>query len=63
LFEEITKTLFCGDLFTHFGKGPAVTRESIVDAAVVAQEAFHPTSIGLATVPTIRPNCAPTGLH
>jgi flavorubredoxin len=54
LFEEATKTLFCGDLFTHFGNGPPVTRQSIVGPAVAAEEAFHPTSIGLATAPTIR---------
>ena len=25
LFEETTSTLFCGDLFTHAGNGPAIT--------------------------------------
>ena len=54
LFEETTKTLFCGDLFTHLGNGPAVTSEDIVEPALVAEEAFHATSIGVATVPTIR---------
>lgn len=54
LFEETTSTLFCGDLFTHLGNGPAVTRDDIVEPALVAEEAFHATSIGLATGPTIR---------
>jgi flavorubredoxin len=54
LFEETTRTLFCGDLFTHLGNGPALTREEIVTSALVAEEAFHATGIGLATVPTIR---------
>lgn len=54
LFEETTRTLFCGDLFTHLGNGPALTREEIVTPAMVAEEAFHATSIGLATAPTIR---------
>lgn len=54
LFEETTRTLFCGDLFTHLGNGPAVTGDDIVAPALVAEEAFHATSIGLATAPTIR---------
>lgn len=54
LFEETTSTLFCGDLFTHFGNGPAITREDIVGPALVAEKLFHATSVGLATAPTIR---------
>lgn len=54
LYEESTKTLFCGDLFTHLGNGPPLTREDIVEPALIAEEAFHATSIGVATVPTIR---------
>jgi flavorubredoxin len=34
IYEETTGTLFCGDLFTHLGQGPAVTEDSIVEAAV-----------------------------
>lgn len=30
LYEETTGTLFCGDLFTHLGNGPAVTATDIV---------------------------------
>src|SRR5581483_9057266 len=53
--EERTGTLMSGDLFTHFGEGqPAVTRESIVPAAVQAEEAFHATALTPATAPTIR---------
>jgi flavorubredoxin len=33
LFEETTQTLFCGDLFTHVGNGPATTEEDIVEPA------------------------------
>jgi flavorubredoxin len=54
LFEEITRTLFCGDLFTHLGNGPALTRDDIVAPALVAEEAFHATSVGRATGPMIR---------
>lgn len=54
LYEETTKTLFCGDLFTHLGNGPPLITADIVGPAMIAEEAFHATSIGLATAPTIR---------
>ncbi len=54
LYEETTKTLFCGDLFTHLGNGPPLVTDDIVGPAMVAEEAFHATSIGVATAPTIR---------
>lgn len=54
LYEETTRTLFCGDLFTHVGNGPAMVETDIVAAAVAGEEQFHSTSIGPATAPTIR---------
>lgn len=54
LYEETTNTLFCGDLFTHLGEGPPVIETDIVGPAMIAEDAFHATSIGAATVPTIR---------
>jgi hypothetical protein len=45
--------LFCGDLFTQFGD-VATTRGDIVTAAIAAEDAFHSTSVGMATAPTIR---------
>jgi hypothetical protein len=54
IFEETTETLFCGDLFTHVGNGPAVTRDSIVDAAIKTEEMFQATSLTPKTGPTIR---------
>ena len=54
LFEETTKTLFTGDLFTQLGDGPAISGQSIVDAAIVAEEGFHATALTAATAPTIR---------
>src|SRR5205085_10080727 len=29
LFEETTRTLLCGDLFTHLGRGPALTTDDV----------------------------------
>lgn len=54
LFDETTRTLFCGDLFTHVGDGPPVTDADIVGRAIEAEEVFHATSIGPLTAPTIR---------
>jgi len=53
MFEETTATLLCGDLFTQFGQ-QAETRDDIVPAAIAAEDAFHSTSVGPATAPTIR---------
>ena len=53
MFEETTATLFCGDLFTQFGQ-QAETHDDIVHAAIAAEDAFHSTSVGPATAPTIR---------
>lgn len=45
-FEQETRTLFCGDLCTQLGDGPAVTDQDLLDAAVVAEETFWQTSMG-----------------
>ena len=54
LFEENTRTLFCGDLFTHLGNGPAVTEDDVVEAAVEAEAIFRYTSCLTATVAALR---------
>ena len=54
MFETTTRTLFCGDLFTHAGNGPATTTESIVPAAARTEEMFQSTSLTAKTAPTIR---------
>ena len=54
LFEETTRTLFCGDLFTHVGRVEPLTREPIVERAMIAEEMFHATGLGPSTAPTIR---------
>lgn len=53
IFEEATGTLFCGDLFTQIGNGPAITTETIVPAAIQAEEAFQATSLTPLTASTI----------
>ena len=54
VYEEVTKTLFCGDLFTHFGNGPAVTGDSIVQSAITAEEQAHASALTPQTAPTLR---------
>ena len=54
IYEETTGTLFCGDLFTQVGDGPAVTQESIVENAARTEDMFKATSLTPATAETIR---------
>ena len=53
VFEETSGILLCGDLFTQFGN-QATTRDDIVPAAIAAEDAFHSSSVGPATEPTLR---------
>ncbi|WP_280461934.1 MBL fold metallo-hydrolase [Nocardia carnea] len=46
LYEETTGVLFCGDLMTQLGNGPALTDTDLVEPATVAEDVFHATSIG-----------------
>lgn len=54
IFEETTRTLFCGDLFTQLGNGPALSEAGIVDTAIAAEEAFHATALTPHTAGTVR---------
>lgn len=54
LFEESSATLFCGDLFTHIGDGPALTASDIVGPAGESEGMFQATSLGPMTGRVIR---------
>jgi flavorubredoxin len=54
LFEETTRTLLCGDLFTHLGNGPALTSNDIVESAKEAEAMFKASCLTPTTGPTIR---------
>jgi flavorubredoxin len=55
LFDETTRTLFCGDLLSQVGDGPAIVHDGdVVGAALAAEDMFHATSLTGATAPTIR---------
>jgi flavorubredoxin len=54
LFEETTKTLFCGDLFTQIGKSPALSEADIIGPALAAEDTFKATALTPNTAPTMR---------
>ncbi|WP_063058381.1 hypothetical protein [Nocardia sienata] len=54
LYEESTGVLFCGDLMTQLGNGPALTGTDLVGPAEVAEDVFHATSLGPAVPATLR---------
>ncbi|HEX5418574.1 MAG TPA: MBL fold metallo-hydrolase [Gammaproteobacteria bacterium] len=54
MFEETTGTLLCGDLFTQAGDRPVKTSESLLPAAIEAEEAFRATALTPTTAKTIR---------
>ena len=54
LFEETTRTLFCGDLFTAMGAHVATTEHDIVGPAIAAEDGFASTALTPNTGPGIR---------
>ena len=54
LFDETTGVLFCGDLFTQLGDGPALASHDLLDAAAEAEDVFGATCLTPNTAPTIR---------
>src|SRR5580692_5557404 len=54
LYEETTGTLFCGDLFSQVGNGPAVTGNDLIEAAMAAEDMFQSSCLTPQTAPTIR---------
>jgi flavorubredoxin len=54
LFEEESKTLMCGDLFTQLGNDGALTEGDIVGPAIAAEDLFQYSSLAPAMGTTIR---------
>lgn len=55
VFDETTRTLFCGDLFSAIGDGPAILHDGdVVGAAMAAEDMFGATCLTPAAGPTIR---------
>ncbi|MDT4914216.1 MAG: hypothetical protein QOC66_3344 [Pseudonocardiales bacterium] len=54
MFDQTTSTLFCGDLFTQVGAGPALVHDAdLITPAMFAEDIFLATGLGPTTVPTI----------
>lgn len=64
MYDEVSGTLFCGDLFTHTGARPALTTDDLLDPAMAAEEMFHATALAPQTGATLRSlgDLAPTTL-
>jgi flavorubredoxin len=54
LYEESTRTLMCGDLFTQLGNGRALTEGDVVGPAIVAEDLFKYSSLNPGMGATIR---------
>ncbi|WP_328395685.1 MBL fold metallo-hydrolase [Nocardia sp. NBC_00416] len=54
LYDQTTNVLFCGDLMTQLGNGPALTDADLVGPAAVAEDLFHATSLGPAVPAALR---------
>jgi flavorubredoxin len=54
LFDQTTKTLFCGDLFSRTGPTPATTTDGIADAAIAHDQLMHGHAYTPSTGPTLR---------
>lgn len=54
LYEESTRTLLCGDLFTQLGNDHTLTEGDIVGPAIAAEELFKYSSLNPAMGTTIR---------
>jgi len=46
VYEETASTLFCGDLLTHGGDGPAITQADVTAPAIAMEDAFHAMCMG-----------------
>lgn len=54
LYEETTGTLFCGDLLSQVGDGPALATTGLLDSAMQTEDMFGSTCLTPGTAPTIR---------
>ena len=53
-YEETTKTLLCGDLFTAIGSSAPLTQHEITGPALAAEDEFGATCLTPSTAPTLR---------
>ena len=54
IFEETTSTMFCGDLMSQVGQGPAITGDDLLEVAAQAEDMFQATCLTPQTASSIR---------
>jgi flavorubredoxin len=54
IYEETNGTLFCGDLLTHGGDGPAITEADVTEAACAMEDMFHAMTMAPNTPAVLR---------
>ena len=54
LFEEVTGTLFCGDVFTQVGDRGALVGDDVLEPALEAEDVFHQNSLSAHCGATLR---------
>ncbi len=54
LYDETTRTLFCGDLLTQLGDVQPIVDADVLEAATTAEDIFGATCVTRTTAPTIR---------
>jgi glyoxylase-like metal-dependent hydrolase (beta-lactamase superfamily II) len=54
IIEETTNTLFCGDIMSQVGSGPAITGDDLLEAAAMAEDMFQSTCLTPQTARSIR---------
>jgi flavorubredoxin len=55
MYDESTGTLFCGDLLSQLGDGPALVHDvDLIEPALAAEDMFGATGLTASTAPTLR---------
>jgi flavorubredoxin len=54
LYDESTRTLLCGDLFTQTGEYAAASTDDVVEPAIAAEDLFSASSLAPASGATVR---------
>jgi flavorubredoxin len=54
IYDETTRTLFCGDLFTRTGAYQPASTDDIMGPAIAAEDIFHSSSLAPSSGATVR---------
>ena len=54
IYDENTRTLFCGDLFTRLGTYDATSTDDLIEPAIAAEDVFNSSSLAPTSGATLR---------